>query len=261
MVQVHLGVLCEVENMIKKCTKCGVEKPFSDFNKDKRTKTGLRSECNSCRKQRGRKYFQNNKEKIAEAARQYRQKNKEKLAEAQRQYNQKNKEKIAEYQSEYRQKNKEKIAERESRYYQNNKELLTEYKREYFQNNKEKIAERESRYYKNMPAGIYKITNKKTGVVYIGCSTQIPRRWRDHNRHLKKNKHDNKVLQKDYNEYGLEELEFEVIKEYPPDTPFEVLEREETKLILEHKTKGTPMYNLSIKISSIDENHLTLQKE
>jgi len=49
-----------------------------------------------------------------------------------------------------------------------------------------------------------------------------------------------------------------VIKEYPAYTPFEVLEREETKLILEHKTKGIPMYNLSIKISSIDENHLTL---
>ena len=49
-----------------------------------------------------------------------------------------------------------------------------------------------------------------------------------------------------------------MIKEYSADTPFKVLEREETKLILEHKIKGIPMYNLSIKINSIDENHLTL---
>ena len=233
--------------MIKKCTKCSVEKPFSEFNKAKRAKTGLRSECKSCENQYQRQYCQENKEKIAEYQREY-----------QRQYYQENKEKIAEEQRQYRQNNKEKIAERERRYYKKNKESLTEYKREYFQNNKEKIAERERRYYKSMPAGIYKITNKKTGFVYIGCSTQLPKRLRDHKRHLKKNKHDNKLLQKAYNKYGLEELEFEVIKEYPADTPFEVLEREETKLILEHKTKGIPMYNLSIKISSIDENHLTL---
>ena len=243
--------------MIKKCTICGVEKPFSDFHKEKRAKTGLRSECNSCRHHRQRQYHQKTKEKRAEYQREYHQKNKEKIAESQRQYYQNNKEKRAEYQREYRQKNKEKIAERESRYYQNNKELLTEYKREYFQNNKEKIAERESRYYKSMPAGIYKITNKKTGFVYIGCSTQLPKRLRDHKRHLKKNKHDNKFLQKAYNKYGLEELEFEVIKGYPFDTPFEVLEKEETKLILEHKAKGIPMYNISIKVSSIDEKLLT----
>jgi len=195
--------------MIKKCTKCSVEKPFSEFNKAKRAKTGLRSECKSCENQYQRQHYQNNKDKIRE----YYQENKEKIAEAQRQYR---------------------------------------------QENKEKIAEQTRQYTKGLPAGIYRITNTETGVVYIGCSTQLPTRWNQHKRHLKKNKHRNGLLQKAYNEYGLEGLKFEVIKEYPAYTPFEVLEREETKLILEHKIKGIPMYNLSIKINSIDENHLTL---
>ena len=228
MVQVQAGVLCEVENMIKTCTKCGVEKPFSEFNKDKNRKDGLYPNCKSCN---------------SLYMRQYRQENKEKIAEAQRQYKQDNKEKIAERMSQYYQENKEKIAERMS---------------QYRQENKEKIAEGNRQYTKGLPAGIYRITNTETGVVYIGCSTQLPTRWNQHKRHLKKNKHRNGLLQKAYNEYGLEGLKFEVIKEYPAYTPFEVLEREETKLILEHKIKGIPMYNLSIKINSIDENHLTL---
>ena len=240
--------------MIKKCTKCSVEKPFSEFNKDKNRKDGLYPNCKSCNSLYMRQYRQENKEKIAEAQRQYYQNNKEKRAE----YRQENKEKIAEAQRQYKQDNKEKIAERMSQYYQENKEKIAEGNRQYRQENKEKIAEQTRQYTKGLPAGIYRITNTETGVVYIGCSTQLPTRWNQHKRHLKKNKHDNKLLQKAYNKYGLEELEFEVIKEYPADTPFKVLEREETKLILEHKIKGIPMYNLSIKINSIDENHLIL---
>jgi hypothetical protein len=283
--------------MTKTCTKCGVEKPFSEFNKDKRNnkdkcnkKTGLRSQCKICQKQ----YRQNNKEKITEIARQWQQNNKEKVAEYHRRYCQNNKEKVAEQKRKYQQNNKEKVAEYHRRYCQNNKEKVAEQKRKYQQKNKEKIAERLRQYrqdnkekiteqrkkwiqkpvveeaqkkykaqwyqdnIKTLPAGIYKITNKKTGVVYIGCSTTIPIRWRRHKNDLKKNKHNNKLLQETYNQCGLEGFKFEVIKEYPPDTPFEVLEREETKLILEHKTKGIPMYNMSIRINSIDENHLTL---
>ncbi len=128
---------------------------------------------------------------------------------------------------------------------------------QYRENNKEKELERDHQYRKNLPAGIYKITNKQTGFIYIGCSTQLKRRFRVHKNYLKKNKHENKLLQEAYNQYGLDAFEFEVIKEYPADTPFEVLEKEETRLILENHTKGIPMYNLSIKINSIDENLLT----
>jgi len=244
--------------MIKKCTKCGVEKPFSEFYKEKTVKSGLRSSCKDCERLRNKIYREKNKEKVKKHAKEYCKKNKEKLKDTLYKWREENPEKFKTINKRYYEKNKENLNEKTRNYYNKNREACLQQKSEYFQKNKDKIREYNRRYHQNMTAGIYQITNTKTGVVYIGCSTQIPRRWRDHKGHLKKNKHINKSLQKDYNKYGLEELEFEVIKEYPPDTPFEVLEREETKLILEHKTKGTPMYNLSIKISSIDESHLTL---
>lgn len=33
---------------MKKCGRCGVEKEFSEFNKDKYTKSGYRSQCKAC---------------------------------------------------------------------------------------------------------------------------------------------------------------------------------------------------------------------
>ena len=240
------------EDKMKRCTKCGVEKPFSEFHKDKRTKTGLRSKCNSCRKECSHRYYQNNREKIAEYYVEYRLRegNKEKAIEYKKKYYEDNKEKIIERAKKYRENNKEKVAERERRYYQDNKGLLTEYKSEYFQNNKEKVAERERRYYQNMPAGIYVIKNTVNDKIYIGCSTMLPQRWRDHKRTLKKGTHNNRYLQKDFEKYGLGAFEFNVIKEYPKDTPFEVLEREETRIILENAKKKTSIYNISIKIRS-----------
>ena len=57
---------------MKKCNKCGIEKPLTEFHKDKNKKDGHRSHCKSCIK----KYCAENKEKIAK----YRAENKEKFA-------------------------------------------------------------------------------------------------------------------------------------------------------------------------------------
>ena len=119
--------------------------------------------------------------------------------------------------------------------------------RRYYKNNKPKRAAECREYRKNLPAAVYKIRNQQTGVIYIGCSTQLKRRWRRHKNYLKNNKHDNKLLQKEYNEHGLDAFEFEIIKDYPADTPFKVLEEEERKLIWESVQKGEKLYNSSIK--------------
>jgi len=157
----------------------------------------------------------------------------------------------------WRKNNPEKRAAMRRAYYQKYPEKRAEERRRYRQRYPERKAEERRRWRKNQPAAIYKITNKQTGVFYIGCSTQIKTRWGKHRRELKQDKHRNRLLQEAYNEYGLDAFEFEIIKEYPADTPFEVLEKEETRLILENHSKGVPMYNLSIKINSIDENLLT----
>ncbi len=47
---------------MKKCTKCGIDKELSQFNKDKKNKDGLRCYCKTCNSNIGKKWNENNKE-------------------------------------------------------------------------------------------------------------------------------------------------------------------------------------------------------
>jgi group I intron endonuclease len=68
--------------------------------------------------------------------------------------------------------------------------------------------------YKNKKImGIYSIYNHKLNKYYIGQSMDILNRVISHLNGLKKNKHSNKKLQKDYNGNGLDDFSFEIIKE------------------------------------------------
>lgn len=60
--------------------------------------------------------------------------------------------------------------------------------------------------------GIYKIKSISTNRVYIGSAVNITRRWNRHKRDLSKNKHHSIFLQRHYNKYGIEDLEFSIIK-------------------------------------------------
>ena len=59
----------------KKCTKCGIEKPLTEFDKDKSKKDGHASNCKSCKAN----WRANNKEKLKQVNAEYRAKNKEKI--------------------------------------------------------------------------------------------------------------------------------------------------------------------------------------
>jgi group I intron endonuclease len=63
-----------------------------------------------------------------------------------------------------------------------------------------------------MKSGIYKITNKKTGVSYIGSSIDINDRFNQHIRQLNSNSHYNEKFQKAWSKYGQSEFIFEVIE-------------------------------------------------
>lgn len=60
--------------------------------------------------------------------------------------------------------------------------------------------------------GIYKITNKINGKIYIGSSIDIKRRWKEHKRQLDLNIHKNKYMQNSWLKYGEENFKFEVIE-------------------------------------------------
>lgn len=61
--------------------------------------------------------------------------------------------------------------------------------------------------------GIYKISNNKTGICYIGSSTDIGSRLQKHFSELRFNRHPNKRLQKDFNTYGVGIFSWSIIEE------------------------------------------------
>lgn len=66
-----------------------------------------------------------------------------------------------------------------------------------------------------MVFSIYKITNKRTGKVYIGQTKQKPEiRWKQHIQDSKKERTSFK-LQRDLNKYGASNFSFEVLEQVP----------------------------------------------
>ena len=65
----------------------------------------------------------------------------------------------------------------------------------------------------NSNCGIYKITNLKNNKAYIGQSTDIKTRWKNHKIELKNNSHRNSHLQNAFNKYGEEAFEFRILEE------------------------------------------------
>lgn len=60
--------------------------------------------------------------------------------------------------------------------------------------------------------GIYKIINKVNGKIYIGSSTNLKRRERQHFSALLNNKHENNYLQNSYLKYGKDNFKWEIIE-------------------------------------------------
>ena len=61
-------------------------------------------------------------------------------------------------------------------------------------------------------AGIYCITSKVNGKRYVGSSVRICKRWKDHLRALRNNKHHSQHLQNHYNKYGEDDLVFSILE-------------------------------------------------
>jgi group I intron endonuclease len=60
--------------------------------------------------------------------------------------------------------------------------------------------------------GIYKITSKTDGKIYVGCASNIRTRINGHLYDLRKDKHNNSYLQRAWNKYSEENFVFEIIE-------------------------------------------------
>ena len=95
---------------------------------------------------------------------------------------------------------------------------------------------------KSKAAGIYKITNKINGRIYIGSAKEFKERWKRHASSLKTNKHNNRFLQADYNKCGAEAFVFEIIEITECDKQGRLMIEE--RYIKEHYDNGKDCYNL-----------------
>lgn len=90
----------------KICSKCKIEKKVCEFNKEKRNKSGLKSECKLCQKIIKKTHYNVNKDKILENKKKYYLTNKNILLERAKDYHHKNTNQIKIYRKQYYQNNK-----------------------------------------------------------------------------------------------------------------------------------------------------------
>ena len=86
----------------------------------------------------------------------------------------------------------------------------------------------------------YKITNIKNGSFYIGITTNVTKRKSDHFRMLQNQNHPNYKMQKDFDIFGIEAFEFNVIDEFIGD--IEDAYQKEYELI--QQAYATEYYNI-----------------
>ena len=79
---------------MKKCTKCGKEKPLSEYHKQKRGRFGVHAACKKCAAAGQKKWSEENKDKKAAGQKKWREENKEKKAASQKKWQEENKEKM-----------------------------------------------------------------------------------------------------------------------------------------------------------------------
>jgi len=142
---------------MKKCKKCGIEKPETAeyFVKDMGCKNGVKGECQVCYKARRKiykkDYCQDNKESISIKKKIYRESNKEAILLSQSIYRESNREQLAANQriymienkdkiDTYRIDNKESIALKASIYYKSRREQALIDGKLYYEANKPKMA-------------------------------------------------------------------------------------------------------------------------
>lgn len=91
--------------MTKVCGKCGLEKDFSQYKKQKNGKHGLYSICKDCVKEYRRAYYLAHHKEELSYRKEYCEENKDKIL----LYYKKNRNKLLSYKKEYRKKNRDKI--------------------------------------------------------------------------------------------------------------------------------------------------------
>lgn len=96
---------------LKRCTKCGEEKPRDQFNSDRTKKDGLYSSCKTCASAQAKQFRIDNPEHVLERSKRYRIKHAEKHRAYQRRYRLEHPDYYTEYLRKWAAENKDKVRE------------------------------------------------------------------------------------------------------------------------------------------------------
>lgn len=96
-----------------------------------------------------------------------------------------------------------------------------------------------------MISGVYMILNVKNNKVYIGHSSAVKQRIRNHKDMLKRQKHYSIGLQKDFDEYGMDAFVFNILDAYEQSTKAERVEREMYWISFYRDQTNHTIYNIS----------------
>jgi len=204
---------------MKKCSKCHIEKPLSEFFTSKQSKDGYYPSCKKCKTQKTKEYCSNNKEKIEKYHKEYNKKNKEQISAKKKIYH-------------------KLIEEKRKKYYIENKEIISEKKKCYNIENKEKISIKK-KIYGILNKDKIKIKNKK---------------WYNDNRNIQlekqkqyyiENKNKIKEYQKQYNQENKDKINDNKRKYYEKNIHFFIWRKLLKRTLHQYNKKKTDTtYNL-----------------
>lgn len=142
---------------MKKCTKCGEEKPLTDYAVNKAIKKdGRASACKTCKNIYTRNYFAANPEKKKESDKKSYEENKQKKLAQKKEYYLRKKEEILASRKEYHLANKEERNKKAREYRDKNLEKVKAKTREYHKKNSKALSAKKIQFIKSDPLRIFK---------------------------------------------------------------------------------------------------------
>ena len=123
---------------MKRCSRCGNDKPLDEFGKRAAARDGLHPWCKVCTREYARNRYAENPEPIRAAVQQYREQNREQVRERDRERYIRDKDKRAAWWQTYYQNNRDAILKRVNAYGKANRERCREAEARYRDSNRDK---------------------------------------------------------------------------------------------------------------------------
>jgi hypothetical protein len=131
--------------MTKTCTKCGAEKPRSEFNRKSANADGLYSRCKPCHREDSRKDYAANKPERRAKTAEWQQGNREAYLQSMRRWREANPEKFRQGIAEWKERNPDHTQKANREWYEANAEYAKAQARKWAKDNPEKAYARNAR--------------------------------------------------------------------------------------------------------------------